>query len=65
VGLDWRDHVRHDPAQLRPAEIPCLRGDASRARRALGWAPALSFDQLVERMVRAEVDRLAAGLPQR
>jgi GDP-D-mannose dehydratase len=42
-----------------------LRGDATRARRALGWAPALSFDQLVERMVRAEVDRIAAGLPQR
>lgn len=61
VGLDWRDHVRHDPDQLRPAEIPCLRGDASRARHALGWAPALSFDQLVERMVRAEVDRVSAG----
>lgn len=61
VGRDWRAHVEHDPNQLRPAEIPWLRGDASRARQALGWAPALSFDGLVERMVRAEVDRLSSA----
>jgi GDPmannose 4,6-dehydratase len=59
VGRDWRAHVRHDPALLRPAEIPCLRGDPSRARVDLGWAPTLGFDALVERMVRADVDRLS------
>ena len=60
VGRNWRDHVVHDPGLLRPAEIPCLRGDASAARAALGWAPMVGFDALVERMVRAEVDRLRA-----
>ena len=59
VGRRWQAHVVHDPALLRPAEIPCLRGDASAARDQLGWTPSLAFDGLVERMVRAEVDRLA------
>ncbi|MCB9742527.1 MAG: GDP-mannose 4,6-dehydratase [Alphaproteobacteria bacterium] len=58
LDLDWRQFVVHDPALLRPAEIPGLCGDASAAREALGWAPTLDFDGLVERMVRAEVDRL-------
>jgi GDPmannose 4,6-dehydratase len=61
VGLDWRDHVVEDPALLRPAEIPELRGDPARARAGLGWQPTLDFAGLVERMVRAEVDRLAQG----
>ena len=60
VGRDWRDHVRHDPALLRPAEIHCLRGDPREAERALGWAPTVDFDGLVERMVRADIDRLGA-----
>jgi GDPmannose 4,6-dehydratase len=59
VGRDWRAHVRHDPALLRPAEIVSLRGDASRAREDLGWSPTVDFDGLVERMVRADVDRMA------
>ena len=58
AGLDMESHLRHDPALLRPADIPVLCGDASRARSALGWAPTLSFDQLVERMVVAELERL-------
>lgn len=61
VGRDWRDHVRHDPGLLRPAEIESLRGDAGRARDLLGWRPEVDFDALVERMVRADVDRVAAG----
>ena len=60
VGLDWRDHVHHDPGLLRPAEILSLRGDAKRAREALDWTPRVDFDALVERMVRADVDRLRA-----
>ncbi len=58
VGRDWRDHVQHDPALLRPAEIPALRGDPGPAREALGWEPTVDFDGLVERMVRADLDRL-------
>ena len=58
VGLDWRQHVREDPALLRPAEVEHLVGDASKARRVLGWAPRVSFRELVEMMVRADLDRL-------
>ena len=58
VGLNWEDHVVHDPSLLRPAEIPVLCGNAARARRELGWAPSIDFEQLVERMVRADIDRL-------
>ena len=58
VGLDWRDHVREDPTLLRPAEVERLVGDASKARRVLGWAPRVSFRQLVEMMVRADLERL-------
>lgn len=56
VGRDWRDFVEHDPELLRPAEIVSLRGDASLARQRLGWEPAVTFDQLVERMVRHDID---------
>ena len=58
LGLDWRQHVREDPALLRPAEVERLVGDASKARRVLGWAPRVSFRELVEMMVRADVERL-------
>jgi GDPmannose 4,6-dehydratase len=58
VGLDWRQHVVEDPALLRPAEVERLIGDASKARRVLGWTPRVSFSELVEMMVRADLDRL-------
>lgn len=60
VGRNWRDHVTHDPRLLRPAEIMSLRGDPTRAREALGWEREVGFDALVERMVRADVDRISA-----
>jgi GDPmannose 4,6-dehydratase len=58
VGLDWQSHVRQDPALLRPAEVEHLVGDASKARRDLGWTPRVNFAALVEMMVRADLDRL-------
>jgi GDPmannose 4,6-dehydratase len=58
VGLDWRQYVREDPAFLRPAEVDLLIGDATKARTALGWKPQVTFTDLVEMMVRADVDRL-------
>ena len=58
LGLDWRQHVHEDPALLRPAEVERLVGDASKARRVLGWAPRVSFRELVEMMVRADLERL-------
>jgi len=58
VDLDWRQYVREDPALLRPAEVDQLIGDASKARRVLGWAPRVSFRGLVKMMVEADLDRL-------
>ena len=69
VGLDWRTHVVHDPALIRPAEVEHLVGDSSKARAAIGWAPSIDFRGLVTMMVDADVERLAsvtrpeAGLP--
>ena len=59
VGLDWRDHVRVDPALVRgTAELHDLAGDASKARRTLGWSPQLQFEGLVRLLVDAARDRL-------
>jgi GDPmannose 4,6-dehydratase len=51
AGLDWRAHVVVDPQFYRPAEVDLLLGDATKARRTLGWRPEVSFAQLVEMMV--------------
>jgi GDPmannose 4,6-dehydratase len=55
AGLDWQEHVVVDPAFVRPAEVDLLIGDASKARRVLGWAAKHSFRQLIEMMVDADV----------
>src|SRR5947209_166627 len=55
AGLDWRDHVVVDPNLYRPAEADTLLADASKARRVLGWQPAVSFAQLVRMMVDADL----------
>jgi len=60
VGLRWQDYVKIDPALLRPAEVDTLIGDASKARRVLGWSPRVNFAALVETMVRADLERLRA-----
>jgi GDPmannose 4,6-dehydratase len=59
VGLDWHRFVKVDAALLRPAEVDHLLGDASKARKSLGWAPQVDFRQLVEMMVDADLDRLS------
>jgi GDPmannose 4,6-dehydratase len=59
VGLDWRQHVRSDPALLRgSAELHDLVGDATRAREILGWAPSLGFEELIDLLVDADLARL-------
>jgi GDPmannose 4,6-dehydratase len=60
VGLDWRAHVVTDPGLLRPAEVDLLVADASKARAELGWAPSVSFEELVRMMVDADVARWEA-----
>jgi GDPmannose 4,6-dehydratase len=61
VGLDPEAHVVVDQTFVRPAEVDHLVGDASKARRQLGWEPEVSFEQLVQMMVDADLDRLAAS----
>ncbi|MFC0283455.1 GDP-mannose 4,6-dehydratase [Camelimonas abortus] len=61
AGLDWERHVRRDPALERPLEIRELRGDASLARRLLGWAPRRSAADTIREMVDADLAR--AGAP--
>ena len=57
VGLDYRDYVRSDTAFLRPAEVDVLLGDASKARRLLGWTPMTSLEDMVAEMVDADLER--------
>src|SRR6266581_3148356 len=47
AGLDWKKHVRIDPALMRPAEVDHLLGDPSKARAELGWMPSVGFKQLI------------------
>jgi GDPmannose 4,6-dehydratase len=60
VGLDYQQYVRTDPRFIRPAEVDLLIGDASKAKEKLGWTPAVSFEQLVEMMVDADLERHAS-----
>jgi GDPmannose 4,6-dehydratase len=61
VDLDWEKYVIVDPAFLRPAEVDLLTGDASLARRELGWEPQVGFRELIEMMVDADLARLSRG----
>ena len=63
VGLDYRKHVVSDPKFHRPAEVDMLLADPSKARRELGWAPKVSFGELVAMMVDADLERLSAASP--
>jgi GDPmannose 4,6-dehydratase len=62
VGLDYRDHVRHDPRYDRPAEVDLLLGDPSKARERLGWEPSVTFGGLVAQMMAAELQEMRGGV---
>lgn len=66
VGIDeWEPHVRVNPAFFRPVDAFEQRGDASAARAELGWAPTVTFDELVERMVEHDLAALrGTGAPE-
>jgi GDPmannose 4,6-dehydratase len=58
AGLDWREYVGIDPRYYRPAEVDVLVGDASKARKVLGWQPKTRFKDLVRLMVDADINIL-------
>lgn len=57
AGMDYHDYVTVDPSLLRPAEVDYLCGDSSYVRQKLGWAPDVAFEQLVQMMVEADLQR--------
>ena len=61
VGLDWNKYVGVDAKFIRPAEVDLLIGDPSKAKKELGWEPAVDFKQLIAMMVDADLARLKAG----
>jgi GDPmannose 4,6-dehydratase len=58
VGLDWHQYVEIDKMYYRPAEVDLLMGDASKAKKLLGWQPTTRFKDLVKLMVDADVTAL-------
>jgi GDPmannose 4,6-dehydratase len=62
AGLgSYEPYVVIDPAFVRPAEVDLLIGNADKARRILGWVPEVSFENLIEMMVRTDIDVLACA----
>jgi GDPmannose 4,6-dehydratase len=59
ADLDWKQFVKHDPRYERPAEVDVLLGDASKAKKILGWEPKVRFHELVRIMVDADMDSLS------
>jgi GDPmannose 4,6-dehydratase len=58
AGLDWEEFAKEDPRFRRPAEVEHLQADPGKAKRALGWEPTVSFEDLVTMMVDADLERL-------
>ena len=62
VGLEPERYIRIDPRLFRPADVDLLVSDPSKAKRELGWEPAVSFPQLVQMMVDADLERLQTSI---
>ncbi len=61
AGLDWEKYVEIDPKFLRPAEVDCLCGNATKAREKLGWEPEVTFEALIKMMVEADLEIMRAA----
>jgi GDPmannose 4,6-dehydratase len=61
LGLDWHKYVVSDPKFIRPAEVDMLVGDASKAHAKLGWEPSVTFEELIQMMVDADMKALQAS----
>lgn len=64
VGLDYKDFVTSDESLFRPAEVDLLIADPTKAKTTLGWEPKVDFESLVNMMVDADMERMAAKLKQ-
>ena len=62
LELDWENYVVVDPKHFRPAEVDLLLGDASKAKRVLGWEPKTKFKELVKLMIDAELKNTSTTL---
>jgi GDPmannose 4,6-dehydratase len=58
VGRNWQDHVVSDPQLVRPLETGKIVADPSKATQILGWKPSISFEEMIDRMVKAQIQRL-------
>ena len=56
AGLDWQKYLEINPKFIRPAEVDCLCGDATKAREKLGWEPEVTFEELIKMMVEADLE---------
>ncbi len=56
LRLEWQKYAKIDPHYFRPTEVNALRGDASKARKKFGWAPKVSFTELVQMMVEHDLE---------
>jgi GDPmannose 4,6-dehydratase len=65
VDLDWKEYVKHDSRYERPAEVDLLIGDASKAKKFLGWEPKVRFKELVRIMVDADMELLSRETPRK
>ena len=61
VGLELKNHLVIDPELFRPAEVDILLGDASKAKRLLGWEPVVTLEEMISEMVEADLKRLSSS----
>lgn len=59
LGLEWQSYVKQDPRFIRPAEVDILLADPSKAKSKLDWEPRVGFEEMIHRMVDADLERLA------
>lgn len=58
IDLDWKNYYVQDPQFMRPAEVDLLIGDPAKAHAKLGWEPEVSFEEMIQIMVEADIERL-------
>ena len=65
ADLDWKEFIKHDARYERPAEVDLLVGDASKAKKIMGWEPKVRFHELVRIMVDGDMELLSRETPRK